>query len=256
MGAGQKPTKLSKSALSKMEEAKTRAIGTRTLLPAPPVPTGTEAPSSHTQRAESQRCVPGPTNSVIRRPQTPHRSGSSPSLASCTLQVFPDAQSTWPPRAAFADEADSTRGPLQKHESVPGSGFPTPHTARGPSAKCSPPPAATEAVTLAAHHSPQSHCTDPGPFAWQRVLKSTFWLGMRPLSAPSTPTALQAAHLTLFQDLPGPSSTLDLTPDSRMTECSPPSRTDSQASVPGLTLVSSPVYHPALPRKQQWVSRT
>ena len=101
MGAGQKPTKLSKSALSKMEEAKTRAIGTRTLLPAPPVPTGTEAPSSHTQRAESQRCVPGPTNSVIRRPQTPHRSGSSPSLASCTLQVFPDAQSTWPPRAAL-----------------------------------------------------------------------------------------------------------------------------------------------------------
>ena len=91
-----------------------------------------------------------------------------------------------------------------------------------------------------------------------RDSKGTFHakMGTINLSARSTPTALQAAHLTLFQDLPGPSSTLDLTPDSRMTECSPPSRTDSQASVPGLALVSSPVYHPALPRKQQWVSRT
>lgn len=59
-------------------------------------------------------------------PKPPHRSGSSPSLASCTLQVFPDAQSTWPPRAVFADEAGSTRGPLQNHESVLGSGFPDP----------------------------------------------------------------------------------------------------------------------------------
>lgn len=88
MGAGQKPTKLSKSALSKMEEAETRAIGTRTLLPAPPVPTGTEAPSSHTRRAEPQRRIPGPTDSPVRRPHSTPPVRVKPSSVGCTLQVL------------------------------------------------------------------------------------------------------------------------------------------------------------------------
>lgn len=51
-------------------------------------------------------------------------------------------------------------------------GFQTPHTARGPSAKCSPPPGAERGCDIGC--PPESHHTDPVPFAWQRVFKSAF----------------------------------------------------------------------------------